>query len=98
MAAASCSFLSSKDAQHIVKGLQGKEEWEDGHCAAPDHDCRGPDGYYDIIRLEHMKVMKNNAIMGNIGHFDNEIDIAVFESCKSRVRTSSSRVLRHHSA
>jgi len=23
---------------------------------------------------EHMKLMKNNAIVGNIGHFDNEID------------------------
>merc|ERR1712193_234703 len=26
--------------------------------------------------LEHMKKMKNNAIVGNIGHFDNEIDMA----------------------
>lgn len=27
-----------------------------------------------IITLEHMKKMKNNAIVGNIGHFDNEIE------------------------
>merc|ERR1711904_84472 len=33
-------------------------------------------GNYDIITVEHMKKMKNNAIVGNIGHFDNEIDIA----------------------
>jgi adenosylhomocysteinase len=33
-------------------------------------------GNYDIITLEHMKKMKNNAIVGNIGHFDNEIDVA----------------------
>merc|ERR1719465_252258 len=33
-------------------------------------------GNYNIIRLEHMKKMKNNAIVGNIGHFDNEIDMA----------------------
>merc|ERR1712149_59229 len=32
-------------------------------------------GNYNIITLEHMKKMKNNAIVGNIGHFDNEIDM-----------------------
>jgi len=32
-------------------------------------------GNYNIIKLEHMKCMKNNAIVGNIGHFDNEIDM-----------------------
>merc|ERR1739848_672653 len=36
-------------------------------------------GNYDIITLEHMKKMKNNAIVGNIGHFDNEIDMAGLE-------------------
>merc|ERR1712027_9672 len=30
-------------------------------------------GNFKIITLEHMKKMKNNAIVGNIGHFDNEI-------------------------
>merc|ERR1712010_229052 len=30
-------------------------------------------GNHRIITLEHMKAMKNNAIVGNIGHFDNEI-------------------------
>merc|ERR1711966_574556 len=33
-------------------------------------------GNFNIITLEHMKAMKNNAIVGNIGHFDNEIDMA----------------------
>jgi len=33
-------------------------------------------GNYNIIRAEHMAAMKNNAIVGNIGHFDNEIDMA----------------------
>jgi len=32
-------------------------------------------GNFNIITLEHMKKMKNNAIVGNIGHFDNEIDM-----------------------
>ena len=33
-------------------------------------------GNKDIITVEHMAKMKNNAIVGNIGHFDNEIDMA----------------------
>merc|ERR1711948_24217 len=37
-------------------------------------------GNFDIITLEHMKSMKNNAIIGNIGHFDNEIDMAGLEN------------------
>merc|ERR1711937_545998 len=36
-------------------------------------------GNFDIITLDHMKKMKNNAIVGNIGHFDNEIDMAGLE-------------------
>jgi len=32
-------------------------------------------GNKDIIMFEHMAAMKNNAIVGNIGHFDNEIDM-----------------------
>ena len=33
-------------------------------------------GNKDIITAEHMKRMKHQAIVGNIGHFDNEIDMA----------------------
>jgi len=33
-------------------------------------------GNKDIIRIEHMREMKNMAIVGNIGHFDNEIQVA----------------------
>src|SRR5712692_3605171 len=33
-------------------------------------------GNKDIISAEHMGRMKHNAIVGNIGHFDNEIDMA----------------------
>jgi len=32
-------------------------------------------GNKDIIMFDHMSAMKNNAIVGNIGHFDNEIDM-----------------------
>jgi len=37
-------------------------------------------GNRNIIRLEHMKQMKHNAIVCNIGHFDNEIDMADLEA------------------
>ena len=33
-------------------------------------------GNVDVITVEHMKQMKDCAIVGNIGHFDNEIDMA----------------------
>jgi len=36
-------------------------------------------GNFKIITLESMKKMKNNAIVGNIGHFDNEIEMAELE-------------------
>ena len=36
-------------------------------------------GNKDIITLEHMKAMKDQAILGNIGHFDNEIQMAALE-------------------
>ncbi|OHV03621.1 adenosylhomocysteinase [Mycobacterium talmoniae] len=36
-------------------------------------------GNKDIITLEHMKAMKDQAILGNIGHFDNEIQMARLE-------------------
>merc|ERR1711871_1681018 len=36
-------------------------------------------GNFKIIKLDHMKAMKNNAIVGNIGHFDNEIEMELLE-------------------
>ena len=37
-------------------------------------------GNFNIIRADHMAKMKHNAIVGNIGHFDNEIDMAGMEA------------------
>ncbi len=37
-------------------------------------------GNKDIIRAEHFKVMKDKAVVCNIGHFDNEIDVAWLNS------------------
>jgi adenosylhomocysteinase len=36
-------------------------------------------GNKNVIRHEHMVAMKNNAIVSNIGHFDNEIEVAALE-------------------
>ena len=37
-------------------------------------------GNRDVIRLEHMRRMKDMAIVGNIGHFDNEIQVAALRN------------------
>ncbi|GGF25241.1 adenosylhomocysteinase [Williamsia phyllosphaerae] len=37
-------------------------------------------GNLGIITLDHMRQMKDKAILGNIGHFDNEIDMAGLEN------------------
>lgn len=48
-------------------------------------------GNEKVITLEHMRVMKENAILCNIGHFDSEIDVAAlhaecrFENIKPQV-------------
>ncbi len=53
-----------------------------------DYACKHADifvtatGNYHVITHDHMKNMKNNAIVCNIGHFDNEIDIASLEKYK----------------
>ncbi|MCY3538777.1 MAG: adenosylhomocysteinase [Acidimicrobiia bacterium] len=39
-------------------------------------------GNRDVITLEHLSKMKNKAIVGNIGHFDNEIDMAGLNSAE----------------
>ena len=39
-------------------------------------------GNRDVIRIEHMRAMKDMAIVGNIGHFDNEIQVASLKNHK----------------
>ncbi len=43
-------------------------------------------GNKNVITLEHMRQMKNNAIVGNIGHFDNEIEMIAVERDASVTR------------
>jgi adenosylhomocysteinase len=39
-------------------------------------------GNKDVIRIDHMREMKDMAIVGNIGHFDNEIQVAALRNLK----------------
>ena len=39
-------------------------------------------GNFNIIERRHMEAMKDQAIVCNIGHFDNEIDIAAVKDCE----------------
>ena len=43
-------------------------------------------GNRDVITVEHLSRMKDKAIVGNIGHFDNEIDIAGLKAVPGVVR------------
>jgi len=43
-------------------------------------------GNKDIVTVEHMQQMKHQAILGNIGHFDNEIDIAGLQALPGATR------------
>tara|TARA_B100000212_G_scaffold1906_1_gene1440 strand:+ start:6034 stop:7344 length:1311 start_codon:yes stop_codon:yes gene_type:complete len=45
-------------------------------------------GNKDVVMGHHMERMKDNAILCNIGHFDNEIDVAYLESNKDIVETN----------
>ena len=45
-------------------------------------------GNKGIIRIEHMAKMKNNAIVGNIGHFDNEIETEKLKTDDNIIRTN----------
>jgi adenosylhomocysteinase len=53
-----------------------------------DDACKSGDifvtatGNSHVITFEHMKQMKNQAIVCNIGHFDNEIDVADLDECE----------------
>ncbi|APS00250.1 adenosylhomocysteinase [Pajaroellobacter abortibovis] len=49
-------------------------------CAAPVGDIFiTATGCLHVIRIEHMRVMKDQAVICNIGHFDCEIDVAALE-------------------
>ena len=45
-------------------------------------------GNKDVLTLEHMRQMKDKAIIANIGHFDNEIDMAALQKAKDVTRAN----------
>ena len=45
-------------------------------------------GNLRVVTVQHMAAMKNNAIVGNIGHFDNEIDMAALAKLKGVQRVN----------
>ncbi|MFN8156055.1 MAG: adenosylhomocysteinase [Candidatus Nanopelagicales bacterium] len=45
-------------------------------------------GCYDVVTVDHMQRMKHQAILGNIGHFDNEIDMAGLAALPGTTRTT----------
>src|SRR5256884_3728329 len=45
-------------------------------------------GNLDVIRLEHIERMKDQAIVANIGHFDNEVQVDKLNSAKGVKRTN----------
>ncbi len=68
--------------------------------ALPYADCFvTATGNCHVITLDHMKKMKDQAIVCNIGHFDNEIEVAELESCpgvtKLVIKDSSCPVSRY---
>jgi adenosylhomocysteinase len=52
-------------------------------------------GNKDIIRLEHMQGMKNNALVCNIGHFDNEIQVDRLNASSAKKETIKPQVDRY---
>lgn len=63
--------------QALMEGIDVKRL----ESVVADHDIFiTATGNKGIIMAEHMAKMKNNAIIGNIGHFDNEIDMEGLEN------------------
>ena len=75
-----------------INALQAAME---GYQVAPIEDTLGTGDIYvtctgnvDIITLEHMQKMKDQAIVCNIGHFDNEIQVDPLNEAPGVVRTN----------
>ncbi|MFQ5624500.1 MAG: adenosylhomocysteinase [Paracoccaceae bacterium] len=68
-----CALQAAMDGFEVVR-LEDALETADVFITAT--------GNRDIIRLEDMRRMKDMAIVGNIGHFDNEIQVAALKNHK----------------
>ena len=68
-----CALQAAMDGYEVVT-LEDTVETADVFITAT--------GNKDVIKLDHMRQMKNMAIVGNIGHFDNEIEVASLKNQK----------------
>ncbi len=68
-----CALQAAMDGFEVIK-LEDALETADVFITAT--------GNKDVIKVDHMRKMKNMAIVGNIGHFDNEIQIAGLKNHK----------------
>ena len=68
-----CALQAAMDGFEVIK-LEDALETADVFITAT--------GNKDVIKVDHMRKMKNMAIVGNIGHFDNEIEIAGLKNHK----------------
>ncbi len=81
-----CHSLKGQGARVIVNEIDpicALQAAMEGYEVKPIEDCLSfadiyvtTTGNFDIITADHMAKMKDGAIVGNIGHFDNEIDMA----------------------
>jgi adenosylhomocysteinase len=71
-----CALQASMQGIDVMTVEQAIERKFDIYCTAT--------GNYNIITAEHMKAMKHGAIVCNIGHFDNEIDMAGLEAMRAK--------------
>jgi adenosylhomocysteinase len=85
----SCQALRALSAQVWVTEIDPicalQAAMEGYRVVTMDYACDKADifvsatGNFQVITHEHMKRMKNNAIVCNIGHFDNEIEVAALK-------------------
>ena len=68
-----CALLAARDGFEVVQ-LEDVVSTADVFITTT--------GNKDVIRIEHMREMKDMAIVGNIGHFDNEIQVAALKNHK----------------
>jgi len=76
-----------------VNGLKALEAQMDGYEVVPMIDAASLGdifltctGQIEVLRQEHFQKMKNGAILGNVGHFDSEIDVADLYKMAVRVQ------------
>lgn len=80
-----------------VKPFRALQAVLDGFRVMPMNDAAGTGDIFitvtgdrDVITVEHVKVMKDGAVLANSGHFDNEIDVAALNKAykKRKMRPS----------